>query len=601
MRRSRLLALACLLLLAGGASPAATAAILDVGEVAVDAAGELRIGIDGFGRRSVDGSADGPHTGITVGVNAGSSGEYVLTNGASAASSGSLVVGDQGVGVVEVSGGSTLSSGAATLHERAESSLIPATVTVSGAGSSWSNQGLLSINPNKEVGSARLHIVDGGSLSTDGTQSRGITGGLGGPEIVIDGTGSRWINFDSLTIIDHVDYSILDGGSAVDRGVSIASDFVESHFLVRGDGSTWWTGALELRSRGRTFEVEDGGRVVSDQVVLTTQTSQVVSVNGAGSAWEIAGALAVAGSGAGGSSFMEITRGAAVSSRSGSIGSPGVCCDTGVTVRDPGSSWTVDGDVRVATGDPLFTDGTLNIREGGRVRNEDASLEFGGEAVVEGAGSRWDSAGALFVGGGEEGQTGLGRLRIADAGTVAVADAVTAWEPGTIAMEDGFLAAGSVRLLGGTLSGEGEVAAGDVLNDGVVDPHGLLRLHDDYAQAEQGRLDITLGGTAPVTGHDVLAVLGTSFLDGELRVELADGFLPAAGDRFLVLAYGERVGRFDAITGPALAGDLALRPLYTSTGLVLRAVPEPATALLLAAGLAALALRRRSRPPTPLP
>jgi hypothetical protein len=122
-----------------------------------------------------------------------------------------------------------------------------------------------------------------------------------------------------------------------------------------------------------------------------------------------------------------------------------------------------------------------------------------------------------------------------------------------------------------------------------------------------GVLDIELGGTAPEP-YDRLLVEGTLSLAGTDRVELIDGFTPAAGDRFDVAHAGDIAAAAAHFELPELPGDArfaavvnaepggeALRIQTVSTGLSITAVPEPSTGVLLVFGMAGLARIGRRR------
>ena len=76
----------------------------------------------------------------------------------------------------------------------------------------------------------------------------------------------------------------------------------------------------------------------------------------------------------------------------------------------------------------------------------------------------------------------------------------------------------------------------------------------DPVFATSSRLEIEIGGLAPGTQHDRLAVTGELTLGGTLRAALIDGFAPAVGDEFDILDWTTLSGEFAAFELPALAG-----------------------------------------------
>lgn len=110
----------------------------------------------------------------------------------------------------------------------------------------------------------------------------------------------------------------------------------------------------------------------------------------------------------------------------------------------------------------------------------------------------------------------------------------------------------------GTVEGVGTLVFRLVPQDrGVVAPGlfapGLLTYEGDYEMsAASAGLDIELGGLAPGTGHDQLAVVGSATLGGTLLLSLTDGFTPTVGDAFTILTATDSVsGTFNDIDVPS--------------------------------------------------
>jgi T5SS/PEP-CTERM-associated repeat protein len=113
--------------------------------------------------------------------------------------------------------------------------------------------------------------------------------------------------------------------------------------------------------------------------------------------------------------------------------------------------------------------------------------------------------------------------------------------------------------------------------------------------ADAGTLRFTLSDRVPEGAGRVLA--DSLALDGTLALALADGFAPALGDSFQLLAWQDLTGRFDQLDLPELASGLRWddSTLYTNGTLNVGAVSEPANALLLALGGQVLMAGRRMR------
>lgn len=114
---------------------------------------------------------------------------------------------------------------------------------------------------------------------------------------------------------------------------------------------------------------------------------------------------------------------------------------------------------------------------------------------------------------------------------------------------------GGTRTLTDTaeIAGTGAVVAGGAFTNGATwqpgASPGTLTVESDYP-AGNGVLEIELGGHAPGTEYDVLAVSSTATLGGTLRVALVDDFMPQEGNRFTVLTAGAVTGTFAALDLP---------------------------------------------------
>ena len=75
--------------------------------------------------------------------------------------------------------------------------------------------------------------------------------------------------------------------------------------------------------------------------------------------------------------------------------------------------------------------------------------------------------------------------------------------------------------------------------------------------------------TGPLGSHDELNVTGPASLQGTLDIDVI-GALPEIGDEVVLMTYGARIGRFDAIAGTVLNTALSLAPVFSPAALTLR-------------------------------
>ena len=112
-------------------------------------------------------------------------------------------------------------------------------------------------------------------------------------------------------------------------------------------------------------------------------------------------------------------------------------------------------------------------------------------------------------------------------------------------------AAQQMNISKGTLSGFGTIT-GSVLNAGTVAPSttgGVLKITGGYNQTSTGTLSSVITGTTPGTKFGQLSVGGTAALAGTLKASTGNGFVPAHGASFAVLAYHARSGMFGTVSG----------------------------------------------------
>jgi hypothetical protein len=131
----------------------------------------------------------------------------------------------------------------------------------------------------------------------------------------------------------------------------------------------------------------------------------------------------------------------------------------------------------------------------------------------------------------------------------------------------------SLQLQGGTLSGTGTLATNVSNTGGTVSPGtngtaGTLTVTGTYTQSAAATLNVDLGGTTAGSQYDQLLVYGAAALDGTLKIAEINGFAPANGNTFQVVASGSLSGTF-ATTNGLVGPQVHLQANYGANGVTL--------------------------------
>jgi len=585
------------------ATPAA-AQVVDQGVVIVDPDDHLRIGVDAFGQRDVIGVADGPYSAITVGE--GIDGDGTLNvNGGNVTSDGEFQLSH---GTVHVSNSGSLATGTTVFSTSC--CVGPQTVTVEGTGSSWINSGQLDLGRRGDYANARVKLLGGATGETSGL----TTWSAGGPlsvSVELDGVGTEYVNFGDLVMgrstVGHDTVAVTGGARYSSPGaLKMGEGYAGSRVLVSGLGSTFEVGSARLSGLGaESVRVSAGGHLITGDAELYSQTTSRVFIEDPGSRWTVNGELRLAFVGAGGSNVLSILNGAVVASTSGLVTTN---TDSTVTISGNGSEWNVSEtlEVRGSSRSRILVEAGGLLTSGPTIVGTTgcSSPHIFRDCViaVDGPSSRWTGSATLSV--GSPGNADA-VVRATNGGQIAMASSITVAPGGFFILEDGSVEAASLDLAGGQLSGVGMVDA-PITNGGSVHVGsgdftdiGDLHVTDTYTQLSTGTLDITL---ADANGDvsDRLMVDQDAILAGILNVSALPTYAAELGDTFDLIVADEIVGEFDQVVLPALQNALYWQLEYVldpvgTDSLRLRAVPEPGTAVLFGLGMAITAAGRKRR------
>jgi fibronectin-binding autotransporter adhesin len=452
----------------------------NTGIVTVDGTGSalnmssyLYTGYSGTGIMNITngGSVNAGTAGLYLGYNAGSTGTISIDGSGSTLTSGGYnYIGLNGSGTITVTNGGKF-IGTGSYNYLGNSAGGAGTITVDGAGSSWSGNGTLYVGRN---GAGTLNILNGSALSVTGNAFVGAAGainfGTNGGTLTTGGilysysqlSGSGTINTSGVVTDRNLVFDATHGtaqsfasngitvnltqGAAgalgvgysgsgtltIADGVSIASkggylgynSGATGTATVTGTGTSWDSGTFYVGMSGAgSLAIANGGVVSSAGAYLgyNAGSNGSATVEGSGSAWNVLYELGVGYSGKG---SLNIVNGGTVSSSSIRLGSTTGATGT-VTVSGSGSKLSV---VNIPTNNPplylgYYGNGVMTISNGATLETS-ASVQMGIQSsststvTIDGAGSSWNCNGASN--GLTIGDAGKATLNITNGGTVTV-------------------------------------------------------------------------------------------------------------------------------------------------------------------------------------
>lgn len=201
---------------------AGAAARLDAGEVLTGYNG-------GDGTLTVRDGAHLETTHMESAITVGSKGRLEFANRATVKSTNFSLAGS-GLGILSISGASTLSTTTAVLGEWGSGD---ATVTIAGLGSSWTNTGNMYIGG---LSQAKMTVSGGGALYTDAGATLASNHSMASATVNLTGAGSEWRSGGGIVVGDlgKASVSVTDGARLSAPRVVLAKSYGSTGTLVIG-------------------------------------------------------------------------------------------------------------------------------------------------------------------------------------------------------------------------------------------------------------------------------------------------------------------------------------------------------------------------------
>jgi fibronectin-binding autotransporter adhesin len=460
----------------------------------------------------------------------------------------------------------------------------------------WTNNGNLVVG-NSGTGTLTM---TGGRVIVGGTLSRGRDGVInlnsGGTLRIGTGGAGGVLNLAALqnngTLVfdradDHTHVGDISGSGRVRKEGSGTLTLSGSNSYT--GGTTITAGVLQIGNGGANGSL--AGAVVNNGELIFNR-SDAVTYSGVISGTGVvvkqgAGSLTLVGSNrfSGG---LVLSEGVLSAGGTFSIGS-GTLALNGGGLRASGVAGVIANTVSLNTSTVISGSDALSIT-GDVILNRYHALNITNSARTSIKGVIRESVSSIFI------KEGNGELELSGANTYTGGTLI---QSGTVRINNSTGSAfgvGAVTVASGaTLTGAGSIS-GAVQMNGTWAPGnspGLVTVNSNVVLA--GSLDIELGGlqraTSSTSGsgcYDALDATGGLVLGGALNVVLTNSFVPAPGNSFEILRYGQLSGVFGAVNLPAFDNGLGWQRVTTGTSMTLVAA-RSAMSIDVAAGSKTLA------------
>jgi T5SS/PEP-CTERM-associated repeat protein len=414
-----------------------------------DATYDLIVGRSGTGTINVTSGRDVTVADDTVlGQNATGVGNVSVSGaGSTWTNTGDLTVGLSGSGTLSISGDADVTTNQGLLGA---SSTGIGQATISGAGSTWTDSGI--VFRVGDAGEGTLNVLDGGNLDSIIAYVASAAGSTGA--VLVDGSGSEWANGGDLYVAygGEGELTVANGGL-----VSNASGHIGyiagaiGTATVQGSDSMWANQhSLYVGSAGSgSLNVLAGAQVTTGSfgfIGYQSGSMGEVTVDGTASHWILVQDLSVGDAGDG---RLEITGDSHVSDVTGTIGN--LAGSTGeVTVDGTHSSWSNSGSIYVGKAGS----GTLEITGGGHVGGVNGyvgtAAGSNGAVTLDGVGSSLSLSGLPSGGTLSVGDAGTGTIDITNGASVGFKFGSIQGQsgsPSVVRVDDSFLNANPVEFV----------------------------------------------------------------------------------------------------------------------------------------------------------
>lgn len=487
-----------------------------------------------------------PNATDTVTIDQTSPNSTLISGGSAQALS--TFIGAAGSGQLTISNAGTLSDTTAALGFQAGSTGV---VTVTGAGSTWTNNGDLSIG---RLGSGTLKVLSGGSVSAVNVNVGDLAGSANG-SLTVSGTGSSFTTSGGLIIgnLGTGNLMVANSGQVVSSGGAAVGGNGTGTASVDGAGSSWNAPGFFIigaQAQG-SLSITNGATVTGGATVLGFQPGGFgsLTVSGPGSSL-LTGVLFVGFNGSGGPNLLTIANGGSVTVTSN-------------TVNVGFGSTAGEIDIGAYAGQPAVAPGTLNASllqfgglTGGAIRFNHTSSNYAFDTQLAGAGHIIQDAGFTRLTANSSGFTGIGFV---NGGTLAVT--------GSLANAQAF-----VVQTGGMLAGNGTIGGTAHIDDGILAPGlngaGTLNIQGSLVMSSAATYLVQISGTATTS----TAVTGTAQIGGAVSVQVLSRVSSTTTYTVLTGAGGV-TGTFDTVVlnGTGLARNPHLT--YSGTSVLLTLDP----------------------------